>query len=130
MNTIIIRHTCPHCNSVLYPEGTNLESTTLKDYVFDIVSKLTNISKERIFNGTRKTEVVFARQIIMTVLKRQVGMGPSAIGRLFQKDHATVLAAEKRLQDLCDTEPYTNSTVKFINHLVDVRKEALNNIVP
>lgn len=127
MNTVIIRHTCPHCNSFLLADQIPGKHN-LQDYVFDIVSQLTNIPEEMIFNCTRKQEVVFARQIIMMVLHKQLHRKCNEVAILFNKDHATVLSAIKRLKDHCDTEPETKATIEYIMGKVEEKIRSLSKV--
>jgi chromosomal replication initiator protein len=71
-----------------------------------------------IMNCTRKREVVFARQVSMIMIKQFTQLSLHDIGVIFDRHHSTVISAQKRLNDLCYTEPETKATVDGIRDQV------------
>lgn len=75
---------------------------------------------EMIHTPSRKREVVIPRQVIMWGLA--CGVVPnklsfSAIGRMFTRDHATVMHAKKVVYQLADTDQEMRETIiKLVNH--------------
>jgi chromosomal replication initiator protein len=62
-------------------------------------SERINIPVLEILGKTRKMEIVTARQVYWLYLNRNK-IGISEIGRMFNKDHSTVLSGIRRVNDL------------------------------
>ena len=61
------------------------------DEVISEVSRTFGVSKEDIFSKRKTQEVVYARQVSMYIIREISQMKYKEIGRLFGKDHSTVL---------------------------------------
>jgi hypothetical protein len=59
--------------------------------VFDIVEKITGVSKEIILADTRKRFVVDARKILVCILRHHVNLTCFQIGGIIKKDHSSVV---------------------------------------
>ena len=91
--------------------------------ILDIVSKHQNIPVTTIYSRTRKREIVFARQLAMTLSKELTNCSLEKIGLVIgNKDHATVLHAKKTIRNLSDTDSnilgtYNNLYFKAISQI-------------
>jgi|TARA_R100000030_G_scaffold18227_1_gene12520 hypothetical protein len=72
--------------------------------IMQAVSKPTGISIEDMIGSSRFTPVVEARRVAMVLIRKTLGLTLVGTGRYFNKDHATVLHAEKKHQDLMDID--------------------------
>jgi chromosomal replication initiator protein len=73
------------------------------------------LSIESISTKSRKLEVVQARQIAMYFSKRLTKNSLSAIGTYIgQRDHATVLHACKKVEDMMDTDKFFRQSINEI----------------
>ena len=76
-----------------------------KKIVFDnaliTVCKQYNVDPKLVKSQTRKREIVLPRQIIMYKL-HILGIGYADIGKLFGKDHTTVLHAVRKIKEQKD----------------------------
>jgi len=87
------------------------------DDINQIVSDYLEISKAEIQLNTRKRETVEARQVCMFFSKKLTKNSLSAIGNMFgNKDHATVLHAEKTILNRIETEPNFEKMIKEIHN--------------
>lgn len=75
--------------------------------IMRIVSKMEGIDQDLLMSSTRKREVVQARQIAMYFAKQYTKSSLATIGKAIgKKDHATVLHANKVVNNLSDTDRY------------------------
>ena len=72
--------------------------------IMQAVSKPTGISIEDMIGSSRFTPVVEPRRVAMVLMRKTLGLTLVGTGRYFNKDHATVLHAEKKHQDLMDID--------------------------
>lgn len=79
-------------------------------------------SEEEIKDKTRKREIVEARQIFFSIIKKNTKMSLSSIGKLCRKDHATVLHSIKTVENLCETDK------SFLKKYQAIKEIAENNI--
>jgi len=71
----------------------------LAEFVKTMVCSFYQIDTKVLNSNNRKREVVKCRQTVMYILKKNSGMSLSTIGRLFNKNHATVLHAIRAIND-------------------------------
>jgi chromosomal replication initiation ATPase DnaA len=96
-----------------------------------IVCSIIGVNYESTFTRTRRREVVESRQLTMYILKNKlalnVGLSLERIGSLFCSfknpkgfDHATVLHSSNNIQNLLDTNCYTQNNLLFKDVLKEV----------
>lgn len=68
------------------------------------VSKPTGVSLDDMRGKSRFTRVVEARRVAMVLMRKTLGLTLVATGRHFNKDHATVLHAERQHSNLMDVD--------------------------
>ena len=73
-----------------YIEGTKLANQKLIDYANRLIQYIKDQKSIDINNASRKTELVFWRMIVYKHL-RDRGLTLSDIGRIFHRDHATII---------------------------------------
>jgi hypothetical protein len=67
--------------------------------------KVLGIKKLDLISRTRRQDVVNVRRMMYHVLRHKYGMTCSTVGKLFEKDHSTVVYLEKSHKIFCRTEP-------------------------
>lgn len=82
--------------------------------VIHLVTDHTKINLDVILTKTRKREVVVARQIIFYFLRKYSNLSTTAIGKQFNKDHATVLHANKTINNLKDSDKKFATNIQLI----------------
>lgn len=94
----------------------------LKEKISVAVLTHFGLDREMVFEKkTRKREVVFARQLIMSFYKKYTKMSLKSIGQEFRgespgkvKDHTTVIHSIRLVKNLCETDPIIFKEVKYI----------------
>lgn len=81
------------------------------DFLFSTMRSEFGLTRVELCSKSRKRELVEYRQIAMHILKGYTTLGCSAIGRIFKKDHATVLHSIKTVENLLRTDK--NFAYKF-----------------
>ena len=66
----------------------------------------------------RKRELVLGRQVSMYFILKFCKMSLSATGKLFEKDHATVLHSRKTIENLLFTEPQFRSQMAELQSII------------
>lgn len=98
----------------------NATNRKLKDAeVLGVVCAYYSTTRERLFKKARYKEIVWPRHVAMTLIYEYCGMGVVAIGRIFSKDHTTVLTSKRRVYDLCYTEPTTKNELNTLRDQLD-----------
>ena len=85
-----------------------------------VICSYTGITKDRIRSLTRKREVVFARHMSFHYLSTMSNSSLRDIGRIYNKDHATVIHAKSEHQNLYaeNFKGYADTydkVIKFLN---------------
>ena len=63
------------------------------------------VNKAKLHSKTRKREIVLSRQIAMVYRNKKMRLSLQSAGKIYDKDHATVLNAKKQVKNLLDTDP-------------------------
>ncbi|MDR2834836.1 MAG: chromosomal replication initiator protein DnaA [Bacteroidales bacterium] len=93
----------------------NSEKNITIDYIFNYVANYLIISPEAIKGNSRKKEVVTARHIIMYFAKKYTKLSLQEIGFLIgNKDHATVIHAQKKITDHMETDKQFKKDIETI----------------
>ena len=67
--------------------------------VINTIEIITGINEETIKSRTRRREVVDVRQVAMYLVQKYTRLNLKKTGELFNRDHATVLHAKRRVED-------------------------------
>jgi len=70
------------------------------ELIISTISEYFDITYEQMTSKTRIREISYARQIAMYFIRRLSGYSLAMAGGLFQRDHATVLHAERTIKNL------------------------------
>lgn len=72
--------------------------------IIKLICRYYNLSRYELLSKSRATEIVKARQLGMYLMRKYSRMSTYRIGKVFNKDHATVIYATKQVINHCDTE--------------------------
>lgn len=76
------------------------------------------LDSDYILNKTRKREYVWARQVGMFLVSKHAKLSLSDIARIYKKDHATVIHANKVVNNLMDISKGTAKEIKAIEEKI------------
>lgn len=99
-----------------------MELQTIKEY----------IERHGLDTPSRKRENVLARFVLYYHLVRIKGMGFTEVGKIFKRDHSSVIYGVGQYEDLIDTKWFLDSTKMvrtFVSHDIDVKTSTLREEV-
>jgi chromosomal replication initiation ATPase DnaA len=89
------------------------------------VSEATEIDFFRIIKRTRKSEIVFARQLLCYCMRRMCRMKYPAIADFFDMDHSTIIHSENEVLDrLRKGDSETVRALKKVNKFFELKEVA------
>jgi hypothetical protein len=97
------------------------------EYILIIVSKYLNVDDNFHTTKNRKSELVFARQMAMLMMKRYTKLSLEQIGSCFERDHATVLHGIRHIQELSDSDKMVKKQIYDIDQIMRYKSKALVN---
>lgn len=115
---------CTHCGQ-RFEDFDPYQLSDMKKFIFKLVSRITKVPEKKILEHRRYRDIVFARQIVMTILFEFDNLGCTGVAKIFDMDHSTVLASIRRISNLYDTEPDTKRKLDFIRKKVEERKREI-----
>ena len=68
-----------------------------EEIIIDIACDSANLTRDKLFEETRKEEPVYARFLVMWALKKYLHFSFDAAGKVVDKDHATAIHAFKEI---------------------------------
>ncbi len=104
---------------------TEFSSSTMKrrkitpERIMEIVAEKYGVTVSEILSRIRKKEVVEARHIFCTIMKKEFDYSLKSIGQMVSgRDHTTVIHSINTVKDRCDTEEgykeLVNSTIDLV----------------
>ena len=107
-----------------YKYGAKRKCMSVFDDLICYCELVLDIDKSELVSKTRKNEILETRQIFMDILERYTNGSQTFIGKLFNRDHATVIHAKKKVKNILDTEPEFRNRYITILKVVGLNKEA------
>ena len=84
--------------------------------IIDAVAEHFSVSREEVFSKRRSAAVVLPRQYAMYLCRELTLKSTNEIGAAFYRTHATILNAEKRVEELCEKDENIRRSVNQLRH--------------
>ncbi|EFF41126.1 helix-turn-helix domain-containing protein [Mycoplasmopsis alligatoris] len=84
------------------------------DLIIETVSKYYKIPKKEIIGASRKKEIVVARHMAMIIIRNHLELSLEEIGKIFNKDHSTIINAIKKYDEPENNKSFKNA-LSFLN---------------
>ena len=99
-----------------------------KPTIIEIVAIYFNINTELLKADTRRETIRLPRQIAIYLYRKHTKMSSAKIGKIFHRDHATVLHAAKTVKNMIETRYKTvASDVKHLENLMEINEIIKND---
>ncbi len=95
------------------------QTTYDSEKIIEKVCKYFEITKNQILGKDRKKEISYARQIAMYLLDEMMQMPYTSIGKIFNKDHATVIYCKNKVIKQLESDKLLQVQVKDIKGLLE-----------
>lgn len=105
--------TCRHCGHIH-----EISTASENEKILSIVLNFFGITKKAILSKSRTWDVVYPRHIAMYLLRKENKNTSVGVGKLFKRDHSTVLYATGHIKDLMFTDPKVKGDVENIEELL------------
>jgi len=87
--------------------------------IIDTVSRHFKVSFEAICDSSRKAQLVYARQVLIFLLRKDLGLPLEAIGELVGgRDHSTVIHSIEKIEGLARANQETSDDISRIRTLI------------
>lgn len=83
-------------------------------YIESIVCNYFDVHLSKLSGSRRYRDIVFARQVVMFLMRRYTKMSLKNIGIRYKKDHTTVIHSLRTLNNLMETDPIIRQKVYFL----------------
>ena len=84
------------------------------DMIIKEVSNFYNISAEKLSSHSRSRDMVLPRQVAMYMMRSLLGYSLPEIGKIFSRDHTTVLHSINKIEDYLKTSSEMDNTIKTL----------------
>jgi chromosomal replication initiator protein len=74
------------------------------EQIITITAKFSGVTTDQILGYSREREIVTSRHVAMYLVRKHCGHSLCRVGRIFNRDHATVIHAERRIRKLVEGE--------------------------
>lgn len=88
------------------------------DRLPEALRQVTGYTLGELAGSSRERRVSYARHLAMFAYKRFAGVGINEMGRMFGRDHSSVLGGVRRIEMECRTRPETARDVTALARLV------------
>ncbi|OGS36988.1 MAG: hypothetical protein A2293_02080 [Elusimicrobia bacterium RIFOXYB2_FULL_49_7] len=86
--------------------------------VIDAVAKIFNIQQEKIIKGGREKDLVIPRQIAMYLSRKLTASSLKSIGKIFTKDHSTIIHGSKAAERMIDNDEIVKNMVDKVYRIL------------
>lgn len=100
---------------------TTTQATFDSEKIIEKVCKYFEVTKNQILGKDRKKELSYARQIAMYLLDEIMQMPYTSIGKIFNKDHATVIYCKNKVAKQLETDKLLQVQIKDIKGLLEIK---------
>lgn len=83
-------------------------------YIEQVVCTYLEVHPKTLGGVKRTRDIVFARQVIMFLIRRYSTLSLMNIGKRYNKDHTTVIHSLRTINNLMDTDPVVRSKVRHL----------------
>jgi len=90
----------------------------IAELLFVKVNEVTGFTKQQIVGKSRKTELTLARQVMSTILRKEVHLSYKKIGLLLIKDHSTIIYHVGKHIDNLTYPPYNKLYFNILDRLM------------
>ena len=90
------------------------EFTITPDNIIKEVCRYYHIEEDKIRGASRSRDILLPRQIGIYLIRRMTGLSLEEIGKLFKRDHTTILNSINKIENLMKTDNNFAETVKAI----------------
>jgi chromosomal replication initiator protein len=102
------------------------ESHVTPDFILQHVSQFFGVSLDEIRGHSRGRLIAYPRQVAMYLTRIHTGLSYPEIGRIFGKDHTTIINAFQRIERLRDLNPASRNDLDSIERLMHVPNGSSN----
>jgi len=99
-------------------EEKRLESEA--ERVIEKSAQMYGVPVEKLYEHTRRADVVIPRQIAMYLLRTDIGLSFPSIGRQFNRDHTTVIHACNKVKEMVGKNTKIRNRIEKIKKLVEI----------
>ena len=110
------------CKIVFYISSFFVFSDVHNLQIHEKVCKYFELSKNQLLGKDRKKELSYARQICIYLIDEMLEMPYTSIGKIFNKDHATIIYCKNKVQKLLKTDKLLQTQIKDIQDLCKSKK--------
>lgn len=96
----------PSYYSVPGMKGSKLSIRITSKDIITMVCKTYGVEHEDLMKQCRQRELVFSRHLAMYLIRKFTNLSVIKIGKLFNRDHTSVLHAQKMIQNYIDTDSF------------------------
>lgn len=123
----------PSSKTILNLIRESVDKRMKKDVSIDAIINATmnkfKISRPDLFSSSRKSGLVYPRQIAMYLVLKHSGMNKTSIARYFKKsDHSTVIHADKKISKLIESDESVRNCIQALEEeLFKIVDNSVNN---
>lgn len=86
--------------------------------IIQVVCDHFGLNADHLKSSCRDKELVHARHVIFYFLRKHTSISLKNAGRIFNRDHTTVLHGLDKLSDIMDTEPAVKAEVEMLGSMI------------
>lgn len=101
------------------------EITVIARTAMELVSQRFKVPMHLLTGRCREAQIAWPRQVGYFLVRRLSGAPYSAIGRIFNRDHGTILAGIQTVSNRIDTEPGTDAEIQRLEQTCQLRLAAI-----
>jgi len=106
-------------NYYALPGMLNMKDPITTNIILNTVSKYFDVPVAKIMSKSRYSKLVMARQVAQYLMRNQLHMNYSELGRVFERDHTSIIHSVKYINE----QMTLKNPDEIVNHLDNIKKE-------
>jgi hypothetical protein len=110
-----------------FTDSNEVTQNKLMDFILKLVQNYYDVDEDYYKRKTRRYEILFPRQVAIYLIRKNTKLSLNSIGEKFEKNHATIINAIKRISGFMQVDKKVKTQVNDIQQTISLKSESALN---
>lgn len=110
-----------------FTDSNQVTQNKLMDFILKLVQNYYDVDEDYYKRKTRRYEILFPRQVAIYLIRKNTKLSLNSIGEKFEKNHATIINAIKRISGFMQVDKKVKTQVNDIQQTISLKSESALN---
>jgi hypothetical protein len=110
-----------------FTDSNEVTQNKLMDFILKLVQNYYDVDEDYYKRKTRRYEILFPRQVAIYLIRKNTKLSLNSIGEKFEKNHATIINAIKRISGFMQVDKKVKTQINDIQQTISLKSESALN---